>query len=68
MNALSPGYTATDLVARMRDLHPQWIPHIPVGRLARADEMASIAVFLASPAATYVTGHNLVADGGYACW
>ncbi len=36
----------------------------PLGRWGRAEEIASVAVFLASPAASYVNGHVLTADGG----
>jgi NAD(P)-dependent dehydrogenase (short-subunit alcohol dehydrogenase family) len=39
--------------------------HIPMGRPARTEEIANGVLFLASPAASYVTGHTLVVDGGW---
>ena len=41
------------------------LKHIPAGRYAKPEEMAKLALFLASDAASYVVGETLVADGGY---
>ena len=41
------------------------LKHIPIGRFGNSEEMAKLALFLASDAASYVVGETLVADGGY---
>ena len=69
VNALAPGYVETDLVrdlaARGR-LDPERLKQrTPLRRMAQPAEMADLAVFLASRQAAYITGHTLVADGGW---
>ena len=68
VNAIAPGYVATENTkalrqdeVRMRDL----VARIPAGRFADPAEISGAAVFLASPAASYVTGSVLVVDGGW---
>ncbi|MBW2058323.1 MAG: SDR family oxidoreductase [Deltaproteobacteria bacterium] len=68
VNSISPGYTATELTLRMGDLFPKWVEMTPMRRLAQPDEMKGAAVYLASEASRFVTGHDLVIDGGFTLW
>jgi NAD(P)-dependent dehydrogenase (short-subunit alcohol dehydrogenase family) len=67
VNALCPGWTATDLNRVMWDAPDggaATIANVPMARWGRAEEMAGPAVFLASDAASFMTGQVLVIDGG----
>jgi len=67
-NAIAPGFIPTPLNRKMiegTDRGRRIIEHTPMGRFGDADEIAGAAVFLASPAASFVNGHTLVVDGGY---
>jgi gluconate 5-dehydrogenase len=44
------------------------IARTPMGRMGRPDDLAGVAVFLASPAAAFVTGQSLAVDGGMSAW
>ncbi len=69
VNAISPGHVATPLVQRQWEIEPELKPFFldrtPLGKLAEPEDIAAAAVFLASPAASMVTGQNLAIDGGY---
>lgn len=68
VNAICPGVTETPLTAEgLRDeTRREWfIKQIPLGRLGRPEDIASMALFLASDDSAYVTGADLVVDGGY---
>ncbi|MFQ6017475.1 MAG: SDR family NAD(P)-dependent oxidoreductase [Kiloniellaceae bacterium] len=71
-NTLSPGGVATDrMVRRFGDLETAqrvWGSKHPVGRLARPEEIAPGAVFLASEESSFMTGADLLIDGGYTAW
>jgi len=65
VNCVSPGF----IITPMQDNTPEsvrklWTDMIPLGRAGQADEIASAVAFLASNDASYITGHNLVVDGG----
>jgi NAD(P)-dependent dehydrogenase (short-subunit alcohol dehydrogenase family) len=68
VNMLSPGVTDTPILdsqsAPREDLVKMYQSMIPIGRLARAEEIASAVLFLASDQSSYVTGSDLMADGG----
>ncbi len=71
VNTISPGYTATAMTAGSRarpEVVEAWTSRIPLGRIAEPVEMAGAALFLASPAASYVTGQDIIVDGGLSAW
>ncbi|TSD90604.1 SDR family oxidoreductase [Mycobacterium sp. KBS0706] len=70
VNAISPGYTLTPMnlrpeVAEQRKIFER---DTPLGRMATVDELVGPAVFLASAAASFCTGVDLIVDGGFVCW
>ncbi len=66
VNSVSPGYTLTDMNKRpeVKDLTRIWSERTPLRRLANISEIAGPVLFLASDLASYITGHDLVVDGG----
>jgi len=70
VNTISPGYTATPMNTRPEMVHQTKLfeEQTPMQRMANVDEMVGPAVFLLSDAATFVTGVDLLVDGGFCCW
>jgi acetoacetyl-CoA reductase len=65
VNTVSPGYVATDMVKAIRqEIRDQIVASIPMGRLARPEEVAAVVAFLASEEAGYITGANISVNGG----
>jgi NAD(P)-dependent dehydrogenase (short-subunit alcohol dehydrogenase family) len=68
VNAIAPGVFRTALNQRLLDTTPrgqELLMRTPMGRFGKVEELAGAAVFLASDAASFVTGHMLVVDGGF---
>ena len=71
VNAVAPTYIATPLNAfadQSSEMYRRWIDGTPMARLGEPEEVASIVLFLASDAASLMTGSVVLADGGYSCW
>lgn len=72
VNSVSPGYTLTPLVKNLLKTRPEyaerWKNLIPLRRFADPTDIVGAVIFLASDAANYITGHDLVVDGGYSVW
>ncbi|MFX1362897.1 MAG: SDR family oxidoreductase [Promethearchaeota archaeon] len=76
INVVGPGYTLTERVRELakskamkegiseEEVYEAWEERIPLGRLARSDEIANLVVFLASEKASYITGTTIQVDGG----
>ena len=64
-NVLAPGFIDTDMTAVLKDdMKAEVLKQIPLGTLGQPEDIANAAVFLASPAARYITGQVLAVDGG----
>ncbi|QDZ02982.1 SDR family oxidoreductase [Nitratireductor mangrovi] len=72
VNAVAPTYIETPLTAfgieENPDMYATWLEMTPMGRVGQPHEIASVVHFLASDAASLMTGAIVLADGGYTCW
>ena len=71
VNAVAPTYVATPLNAFVESnpaMYDAWIGGTPMARMGEVDEIASVVLFLASDAASLMTGSIVLVDGGYTCW
>lgn len=71
VNAVAPTYIRTPLnefADKQGEMYKRWIDGTPMARLGESEEVASVVAFLASDAASLMTGSIVLADGGYSCW
>jgi NAD(P)-dependent dehydrogenase (short-subunit alcohol dehydrogenase family) len=74
VNSISPGYTRTKLVDDLlatpegQAVFPVWMSRIPIGKMAEVTDLQGTVVFLACEASDYMTGSDLIIDGGYCAW
>jgi len=74
VNSISPGYTRTALVEDLlqtevgQKVWPVWKSRIPQGKMAEVTDLQGAVVFLASSVSDYMTGADLLVDGGYIAW
>lgn len=68
VNCISPGAFPSDAVQRETRFVETLEERVPLGRIGQAPELAGPVAFLLSPLSSYVTGHNLVVDGGWTTW
>lgn len=72
INSVSPGYTNSAILEQVTALQPEWtnlwFSETPMGRPAEPEEIAHLVRFLASDESPFMTGSNVLIDGGYTCW
>lgn len=70
VNCISPGYILTEMNRReeVKKYHKSWIEMTPMKRLGEVEDLMGAIAFLASDASSFMTGHNLVIDGGFTLW
>ena len=65
VNAIAPGFIETDMTAALNEaMKAELLKRIPLGSFGQAEDIAGAALFLAGPAARYITGQVLTVDGG----
>ncbi|MFW6388253.1 MAG: SDR family NAD(P)-dependent oxidoreductase [bacterium] len=74
VNSISPGYTKTALVEQLletpegKSMLPKWLEKIPLGRMANTEDLQGAVCYLAAPVSDYMTGADMLIDGGYCAW
>jgi len=74
VNSISPGYTKTKLVEKLletpegQSMLPKWLEKIPLGRMASPEDLQGAVCYLAASVSDYMTGSDLLIDGGYCSW
>ncbi|MDZ4764645.1 MAG: glucose 1-dehydrogenase [Chloroflexota bacterium] len=74
VNSISPGYTRTQLVDDLlatpigAQMMPNWLRMTPMNRMAEVTDLQGAVVFLAAQVSDFMTGSDVIIDGGYCCW
>ena len=71
VNSVSPGYVNTPLTSEPHSdpaIRKVLESKVPLGYIAAPEDIVESVLFLASGSSKYITGHNLIVDGGYTCW
>lgn len=74
VNSISPGYTRTKLVDDLlqtpigKEMLPRWMSLTPMERMGEVTDLQGAVVYLASEASDFMTGSDIIIDGGYCCW
>ena len=70
VNGIAPGYMKTPMTAKSlaSERAKEWLAMTPMGRVGEPYEIKGLALYLASPASSFVTGSVVQIDGGYTCW
>lgn len=70
VNCISPGIIQTAMIEtpELKPLASEWLKQIPAKKFAKVSDLQGAVVFLASEVSDYITGHNLVIDGGQTLW
>ena len=74
VNSISPGYTRTLLVEKLLEtpegqhIMPEWLRLTPMGTMGQVTDLQGAVVYLAAEASDFMTGHDMIIDGGYCVW
>ncbi len=71
VNAISPGFVKTPMTQKAVEnekRREEMVSNLPLGRLAEVTDLDGTLIFLVSPASDYITGQNIIIDGGYLLW
>ncbi|MCA9330897.1 SDR family oxidoreductase, partial [Candidatus Saccharibacteria bacterium] len=74
VNSISPGYTRTKLVEDLlatpvgQEMAPKWLSLTPAGKMAEVTDLQGAVVFLAAQVSDFMTGSDMIIDGGYCAW
>lgn len=69
VNSISPGYMYSGLHDKLdQERIDAMVKHVPMGRFGTMNEIGGLVAFLLSDNASYITGSDIIVDGGYCCW